>query len=76
MTTPITIRFGELLRERLEAQGAETYADFAEMLGLQRPHTYKLLNGQVSPTLDTLGKIGAKLGIDVSELIPTMERVA
>ncbi len=45
-----------------------TLKAFSEQSGISQPNLSNYINGNVSPTLDTLTKIAESLGISVAEL--------
>lgn len=49
--------------------------DFAATSGISQSNLSNYINGNISPTLDTLKKIAAHLGIDVVELFREKEDV-
>lgn len=59
----MNLRLKEIL-----AQRGVTLKDFARLSGISQSNLSNYLNGNISPTLDTLKKIASFLNIDVSEL--------
>ena len=55
------------LKEILALRGI-TLKDFAQMSGISQSNLSNYLNGNISPTLDTLKKMASFLEIDVVEL--------
>ena len=58
----------ELRLKEILAQRGITLKDFAQMSGISQSNLSNYLNGNISPTLDTLKKMAAFLEMDVVEL--------
>lgn len=58
----------ELRLKEILAQRGITLKDFATNAGLSQSNLSNYINGNISPTLDTLRKIATHLNIDVVEL--------
>lgn len=58
----------DLRLKEILAQRGVTLKDFAQMSGISQSNLSNYLNGNISPTLDTLKKIASFLNIDVVEL--------
>ena len=65
----------ELRLKEILAQKGITLKDFAAMSGISQSNLSNYINGNISPTLDTLKKIASHLGIDVVELFREKENV-
>lgn len=65
----------ELRIKEILSQRGITLRDFAMSSGISQSNLSNYLNGNISPTLDTLKKIAAHLGIDVVELFREKEEV-
>lgn len=59
----------ERLREILKQRGL-TLKAFSEMSGISQPNLSNYINGNISPTLETVDKIAKALDIDIQELLP------
>lgn len=59
----------ELRLKEILSQRGITLKDFAISSGISQSNLSNYLNGNISPTLDTLKKIAASLNIDVVELL-------
>jgi len=57
------------------AQKGITLKDFAASSGISQSNLSNYINGNISPTLDTLKKIATHLGIDVVELFKEKDDV-
>lgn len=62
------------LRDILKQRGL-TLKTFSEMSGISQPNLSNYINGNISPTLDTLEKIAKALDVDVQDLFPQKEEV-
>lgn len=62
------------LREILTQRGI-TLKDFAHISGISPSNLSNYLNGNISPTLDTLKKIASFLNIDVVELFKEKDNI-
>lgn len=62
------------LKEILSQKGI-TLKDFANTSGISQSNLSNYINGNISPTLDTLKKIASHLGIDLVELFKEKEDV-
>ncbi|MEE1258573.1 MAG: helix-turn-helix transcriptional regulator [Paludibacteraceae bacterium] len=58
----------DLRLKEILAQRGITLKDFAQMSGISQSNLSNYLNGNISPTLDTLKKMASFLEIDVVEL--------
>jgi len=58
----------EIRLKEILAQRGITLKDFAQSSGISQSNLSNYLNGNISPTLDTLKKIASFLDIDVVEL--------
>lgn len=58
----------DLRLKEILAQRGITLKDFAQTSGISQSNLSNYLNGNISPTLDTLKKIASNLEIDVVEL--------
>jgi len=58
----------ELRLKEILAQRGITLKDFAQISGISQSNLSNYLNGNISPTLDTLKKMASFLSIDVVEL--------
>lgn len=65
----------ELRLKEILAQRGVTLKDFAISAGLSQSNLSNYINGNISPTLDTLKKIATHLNIDVVELFKEKEDV-
>lgn len=62
------IRFGRALRERREAAGI-SIGRFVLMVGMNKSYYIGIEQGRHSPTLDTVEKIAAGLGVTPADLL-------
>ena len=62
------------LREILAQRGI-TLKEFAQSSGISQSNLSNYLNGNISPTLDTLKKIATNLNVDVVELFREKDEV-
>lgn len=65
----------ELRLKEILAQRGTTLKDFAKTSGISQSNLSNYLNGNISPTLDTLRKIAKSLGIDVVELFKEKDNI-
>ncbi len=65
----------ELRLKEILAQRGITLKDFAASSGLSQSNLSNYINGNISPTLDTLRRIATHLNIDVVELFREKEEV-
>ena len=65
----------DLRLKELLAQKGITLKDFAATSGISQSNLSNYINGNISPTLDTLKKIAAHLDIDIVELFKEKEDV-
>lgn len=63
------MRVGDVIRRLREAQGL-TQAALARRAGLSRMHVIRIERDDISPSLDTLEKVGRALGVTVRNLLP------
>lgn len=66
----MNLRLKEIL-----AQRGITLKEFAQSSGISQSNLSNYLNGNISPTLDTLKKIAMNLNIDVVELFREKDEV-
>jgi transcriptional regulator with XRE-family HTH domain len=52
-----------------------TLKAFADLSGISQPNLSNYINGNISPTLDTLDKIAKALNLEVQDLFPQKEQV-
>lgn len=50
-------------------------AQFARTIGMHRGYVYKIVHGEVSPTLHTLERLAAGLNMKLSELFALQETI-
>lgn len=62
------------LRDILKERGL-TLKAFSEMSGISQPNLSNYINGNISPTLDTLDKIAKALKVEIQDLFPQKEQV-
>lgn len=72
---PSKFNLMELRLKEILAQKGITLKDFAATSGISQSNLSNYINGNISPTLDTLKKIASHLGIDVVELFREKENV-
>ena len=65
----------KLRLKEILAQRHITLKDFAISSGLSQSNLSNYLNGNISPTLDTLNRIAENLGIDITELFKEKDSV-
>ena len=65
----------KLRLKEILAQRHITLKDFAISSGLSQSNLSNYLNGNISPTLDTLNIIAENLGIDITELFKEKDSV-
>ncbi|GEM_PF-1021682 len=65
----------ELRLKEILTQRGVTLKDFAVSAGLSQSNLSNYINGNISPTLDTLKKIATHLNIDVVELFKEKDEV-
>lgn len=65
----------ELRLKEILTQKGITLKDFAASSGISQSNLSNYINGNISPTLDTLKKIATHLGIDVVELFKEKDDV-
>lgn len=65
----------ELRLKEILSQKGITLKDFANTSGISQSNLSNYINGNISPTLDTLKKIAAHLEIDLVELFKEKEDV-
>lgn len=66
----MALRLREILKER-----DLTVAQFAEMSGMSQSNISNYMNGNISPTLETLYKISNALNIEITELFKKKEEI-
>lgn len=59
----------ERLRDILKERGL-TLKAFSEMSGISQPNLSNYINGNISPTLDTVDRIAKSLNLDIQDLFP------
>jgi transcriptional regulator with XRE-family HTH domain len=64
----IARRFGARVRELRTASGV-SQEDFAHACGIHRTHVSFLERGERTPTLDTVARVAAGLGMNLAELL-------
>ena len=72
---PSKFNWMELRIKEILAQKGITLKDFAATSGISQSNLSNYINGNISPTLDTLKKIATHLGIDVVELFKEKDDV-
>ena len=65
----------DLRLKEILAQRGLTLKTFAQMSGISQSNLSNYLNGNISPTLDTLNKIATNLNIEVVELFKEEEQI-
>ena len=65
----------KLRLKEILAQRHITLKDFAISSGLSQSNLSNYLNGNISPTLDTLNRIAENFGIDITELFKEKDSV-
>ena len=65
----------DLRLKEILAQRGLTLKTFAQMSGISQSNLSNYLNGNISPTLDTLNKIAKNLNIEVIELFKEKEQI-
>ncbi len=65
----------ELRLKEILAQRGLTLKDFAQTSGISQSNLSNYLNGNISPTLDTLKKMASFLNIDVVELFREQDNI-
>ena len=65
----------ELRLKEILAQRRITLKEFAFASGISQSNLSNYLNGNISPTLDTLNRIAENLGIEVTELFKEKDDV-
>lgn len=63
----------ERLREILKERGL-TLKAFSDLSGISQPNLSNYINGNISPTLDTVCKIAKALNVDVQDLFPQKQK--
>lgn len=66
----MALRLREILKER-----NLTVAQFADMSGMSQSNISNYMNGNISPTLDTLYKLSNALGVEITELFKKKEEI-
>ncbi len=64
----------ERLRDILKDRGL-TLKAFSDISGISQPNLSNYINGNISPTLDTLDKIAKSLNLEIQDLFPQRDRV-
>ena len=65
----------DLRLKEILAQRGITLKEFAQSSGISQSNLSNYLNGNISPTLDTLKKIATNLDVDVVELFREKDEV-
>ena len=65
----------DLRLKEILAQRGITLKEFAQSSGISQSNLSNYLNGNISPTLDTLNKIATNLNVDVVELFREKDEV-
>ena len=65
----------DLRLKEILAQRGITLKDFSQMAGISQSNLSNYLNGNISPTLDTLKKMASHLNIEVVELFKEKDNV-
>lgn len=65
----------ELRLKEILVQRGITLKDFAQTSGISQSNLSNYLNGNISPTLDTLKKIASYLNIDIVELFKERDNI-
>ena len=65
----------DLRLKEILAQRGITLKEFAQSSGISQSNLSNYLNGNISPTLDTLKKIATNLNLDVVELFREKDEV-
>ena len=65
----------DLRLKEILAQRGITLKEFAQSSGISQSNLSNYLNGDISPTLDTLKKIATNLNVDVVELFREKDEV-
>ena len=65
----------ELRLKEILAQRGVTLKEFSQTSGISQSNLSNYLNGNISPTLDTLKKIASSLNIDVVELFKERDNI-
>ena len=65
----------DLRLKEILAQRGLTLKEFAQSSGISQSNLSNYLNGNISPTLDTLKKIATNLNVDVVELFREKDEV-
>ena len=65
----------DLRLKEILAQRGITLKEFAQSSGISQSNLSNYLNGNISPTLDTLKKIATNLNVDVVELFREKDEV-
>ncbi len=65
----------DLRLKEILAQRGITLKEFAQSSGISQSNLSNYLNGNISPTLDTLKKIATNLNVDVIELFREKDEV-
>ena len=65
----------DLRLKEILAQRGITLKEFAQISGISQSNLSNYLNGNISPTLDTLKKMASFLNIDVVELFKAKDNV-
>jgi XRE family transcriptional regulator, regulator of sulfur utilization len=72
--TELSAYFGQVIRRSRDARGWSQEA-LAEKADLNRSYVGEIERGQVIPSLHTMEKLATALGVSVSELLATCEKL-
>ena len=75
LRSTFSICYMDLRLKEILAQRGLTLKDFAQISGISQSNLSNYLNGNISPTLDTLKKIAYNLDIEVVELFKEKDNV-
>lgn len=65
----------DLRLKEILAQKGITLKEFSQISGISQSNLSNYINGNISPTLDTLKKIASYLGVDLIEMFKEKEDV-
>lgn len=65
----------DLRIKEILAQRGITLKDFAQSSGISQSNLSNYLNGNISPTLDTLKRIATNLNVDIVELFKEKDEI-
>ncbi len=58
----------QLLIKEIAKEKGITLSEVAELAGITQPSISRIVNGRITPTLDTLNNIAKALDVDISDL--------